>query len=288
MLAIYKRELKSYFTSMIGPIFIAVAVAFTGVYFMVYNLSVGYQYFSYALGSTLSIYILLVPILTMRSLSVERRSKTDQLLLTSPVTVGQMVMGKYLAMLTVLAIACVIFCICPVIVTLGGAGHLASDYAAIFMFFVCVSVFIAVGMLISSLTESPVIAAVGTLGVLLLIYFASGLASYIPTTAMGSFVGCLILLVLLCLILYFFTKNWLVAGGISAIGAAVCVILYLVSPSVFENLLPGVLENLSLTENLDTIMYTFVFDFSGLFYYLSAIFVLIFLTVQVVQKRRWS
>ncbi len=288
MLAIYKRELKSYFTSMIGPIFIAVAVAFTGVYFMVYNLSVGYQYFSYALGSTLFIYILLVPILTMRSLSEERRSKTDQLLLTSPVTVGQMVMGKYLAMLTVLAIACVIFCICPVIVTLGGAGHLASDYAAIFMFFVCVSVFIAVGMLISSLTESPVIAAVGTLGVLLLIYFASGLASYIPTTAMGSFVGCLILLVLLCLILYFFTKNWLVAGGISAIGAAVCVILYLVSPSVFENLLPGVLENLSLTENLDTIMYTFVFDFSGLFYYLSAIFVLIFLTVQVVQKRRWS
>ncbi len=288
MLAIYKRELKSYFTSMIGPIFIAVAVAFTGVYFMVYNLSVGYQYFSYALGSTLFIYILLVPILTMRSLSEERRSKTDQLLLTSPVTVGQMVMGKYLAMLTVLAIACVIFCICPVIVTLGGAGHLASDYAAIFMFFVCVSVFIAVGMLISSLTESPVIAAVGTLGVLLLIYFASGLASYIPTTAMGSFVGCLVLLVLLCLILYFFTKNWLVAGGISAIGAAVCVILYLVSPSVFENLLPGVLENLSLTENLDTIMYTFVFDFSGLFYYLSAIFVLIFLTVQVVQKRRWS
>ena len=288
MLAIYKRELKSYFTSMIGPIFIAVAVAFTGVYFMVYNLSVGYQYFSYALGSTLFIYILLVPILTMRSLSEERRSKTDQLLLTSPVTVGQMVMGKYLAMLTVLAIACVIFCICPVIVTLGGAGHLASDYAAIFMFFVCVSVFISVGMLISSLTESPVIAAVGTLGVLLLIYFASGLASYIPTTAMGSFVGCLILLVLLCLILYFFTKNWLVAGGISAIGAAVCVILYLVSPSVFENLLPGVLENLSLTENLDTIMYTFVFDFSGLFYYLSAIFVLIFLTVQVVQKRRWS
>ena len=288
MLAIYKRELKSYFTSMIGPIFIAVAVAFTGVYFMVYNLSVGYQYFSYALGSTLFIYILLVPILTMRSLSEERRSKTDQLLLTSPVTVGQMVMGKYLAMLTVLAIACVIFCICLVIVTLGGAGHLASDYAAIFMFFVCVSVFIAVGMLISSLTESPVIAAVGTLGVLLLIYFASGLASYIPTTAMGSFVGCLILLVLLCLILYFFTKNWLVAGGISAIGAAVCVILYLVSPSVFENLLPGVLENLSLTENLDTIMYTFVFDFSGLFYYLSAIFVLIFLTVQVVQKRRWS
>ena len=104
MLAIYKRELKSYFTSMIGPIFIAVAVAFTGVYFMVYNLSVGYQYFSYALGSTLFIYILLVPILTMRSLSEERRSKTDQLLLTSPVTVGQMVMGKYLAMLTVLAI----------------------------------------------------------------------------------------------------------------------------------------------------------------------------------------
>lgn len=288
MLAVYKRELKSYFTSMIGPIFIAVAVIFTGIYFMVYNLNAGYQYFSYALGSTLFIYILLVPILTMRSLSEERRQKTDQLLLTSPVTVGQMVMGKYLAMVSVFAIACVIFCACPVIVTLGGAGHLASDYASIFVFFVSGCVFIAVGMLISSLTESPVIAAVGTLGVLLFLYFMSGLTDYIPATAMGSFAGCLILLVLLCLILYFFTKNWLVSGGISAIGMAVCAVLYVVNPDVFENLLPSVVENLSFTTNLDTMMYTFVFDVSGLFYYLSVIFVLVFLTVQVVQKRRWS
>lgn len=288
MLAIYKRELKSYFTSMIGPIFIAVAVIFTGIYFMIYNLNVGYQYFSYALGSTLFIYILLVPILTMRSLSEERRSKTDQLLLTSPITVNQMVLGKYLSMVTVFAIACLIFCICPVIVTFGGAGHLASDYASIFVFFVCGCVFIAVGMLVSSLTESPVIAAVGTLGILLLLYFMSSLTGYIPTTAVGSFVGCLILLVLLCLILYYFTKNWLVAGGISAIGMAVCVILYFVKPDVFENLLPSIMEALSFTTNLDTIMFTFVLDFSGLFYYLSVIFVLIFLTVQVVQKRRWS
>ena len=111
---------------MIGPIFIAVAVIFTGIYFMVYNLNAGYQYFSYALGSTLFIYILLVPILTMRSLSEERRSKTDQLLLTSPVTVNQMIIGKYLAMISVFAIACLIFCICPVIVTFGGAGHLSQ------------------------------------------------------------------------------------------------------------------------------------------------------------------
>ena len=143
-------------------------------------------------------------------------------------------------------------------------------------------------MLISALTESPVIAAVGTLGVLLLLYFMSSLTGYIPTTAMGSFVGCLILLVLLCLILYFFTKNWIISGGISALGIVACVILYLIKPDVFENLLPGVLEKLSFTTSLDTVMYTFVFDFSGLFYYLSVIFVLIFLTVQVVQKRRWS
>lgn len=288
MLAIYRRELKSYFTSMIGPIFIAVAVIFTGIYFMVYNLNAGYQYFSYALGSTLFIYILLVPILTMRSLSEESRSKTDQLLLTSPVTVNQMIIGKYLAMISVFAIACLIFCICPVIVTFGGAGHLASDYAAIFMFFVCGCVFIAVGMLISSLTESQVIAAVGTLGILLFLYFMSALSGYIPTTALGSFAGCLILLVLLCLILYFFTKNWLVSGGISAVGIVACVVLYFTKPEVFENLLPGILENLSLTTKLDTIMYTFVLDFSGLFYYLSVIFVMLFLTVQVVQKRRWS
>lgn len=120
MTAIYKRELKAYMTSMIGPLFIAALTAIAGVYFVVYNLRIGYPYFSYVLGGLLFIFLLIVPVLTMRSLADERKSKTDQLLLTSPVSVGKIIMGKYFAMITIMAIPVLIFCLCPLVIKTGG------------------------------------------------------------------------------------------------------------------------------------------------------------------------
>ena len=104
MLAIYKRELKSYFQSMIGCVFIAFLVAFAGIYFMAYNLNAGYPYFSYTLSGVLIVFLVGIPLITMKSFSEERRNKTDQLLLTAPVSLRQVVMGKYLAMVSVLAV----------------------------------------------------------------------------------------------------------------------------------------------------------------------------------------
>ena len=86
MRAIYKRELGAYFHSMIGYVFIAFLVAFTGIYFMAYNLNYGYPYFSYVLSGILFVFMIAIPILTMRSFAEDKKSKTDQLLLTSPVS----------------------------------------------------------------------------------------------------------------------------------------------------------------------------------------------------------
>ena len=108
MRAIYKRELSSYFHSMIGSICIAAMVFFVGIYFMVYNLINGYPSFSTALSSSLFLFLVVMPLLTMRSMSEERHSKTDQLLLTSPASVTGVVMGKFFAMLTIFAIPCVL------------------------------------------------------------------------------------------------------------------------------------------------------------------------------------
>ena len=85
MLAIYKRELKSYFRSFIGFLFIAVTLFFLGLYFSVYNLMNGYPYFAYVVSSVTFLFMLTVPILTMRVLAEERKQKTDQLLLSSPI-----------------------------------------------------------------------------------------------------------------------------------------------------------------------------------------------------------
>ena len=101
MLAIFKREFKSYFQNVIGWLFVAALLAVYGLYFYVYNLKNGYPYISYDLKGIGFIMMIAVPILTMRSLSDEKKTKTDQLMLTSPVSVGRIVAGKYLAMAAV-------------------------------------------------------------------------------------------------------------------------------------------------------------------------------------------
>jgi len=175
MTAIYKRELKSYFQSMTGYVLIAFLVIFTGIYFMAYNLNSGYPYFSYVLMNINYVLIIIIPMLTMRSFVEERKNKTDQLLLAAPVKLFDIVMGKYLAMVTVFAVPCLIFCIFPIIIKSFGTAYLKVDYLSILMFFLLGCVYLAIGMFLSSLTESQIIAAVTTFGILLLIYLWGGL-----------------------------------------------------------------------------------------------------------------
>ena len=181
MTAVYKRELRSYFTSMVGYVVMAVLIFFVGIYFMAYNIFSGYTQFSYTLLSSTLIFMVAIPILTMRSMAEERRSRTDQLLLTAPVSVWRVVVGKYLAMVTVLAMAVAVCSFCPLIIALNGTAHLGVDYASILAFFLMGCVFIAVGMFISALTESQII-AVGTFAVLLVLYLWSDLVTYLPDT----------------------------------------------------------------------------------------------------------
>ena len=128
MRAIYRRELKSYFHTMVGYVFIAFLVAFTGVYFMAFNLNYGYPYFSYVLSSIHFVFMIAVPILTMRSFAEDRKNKTDQMLLTAPVSLWKVVLGKYLAMVSIFAVPCVIYLIFPLIIMTQGTAYLVVDY----------------------------------------------------------------------------------------------------------------------------------------------------------------
>ena len=190
MKAVYKRELRSYFNSMVGYVFIAILLFVVGLYFLGNNLMGGYPKFSATLSSVLIVFMVAIPILTMKSMADERRSRTDQMLLTYPVSLVSVVMGKYLAMVTVLAIPMVLFCLCPVIIGANGTAYFAGDYASILAFFLMGCVFIAVGMFISSLTESQIIAAVGTFAALLLVYLWGDVATFFPepvSTILASF-----------------------------------------------------------------------------------------------------
>lgn len=236
MLAIYKKELKSYLHSFIGFLFIAVTLFFLGLYFTVYNLMNGYPYFSYAVSSVAFIFLISVPVLTMRVLAEEKHSKTDQLILTAPVSVAGIVVGKFLALLTIFAIPVLIICLYPLLMSAYGTIPMAQAYLAILAYFLYGMTSIAIGMFLSSVTESQVIAAVLGFAVLFLGYMMSGICSLISST------GNLLTKLLGCFDLY----------------------------SYFSELLNGSL------------------NLNGIVYYLSVTILVLFLTVQSIQKRRYS
>lgn len=236
MLAIYKRELQSYFRSFIGFLFIGATLFFLGLYFSVYNIMNGYPYFSYALTSIVFLFMVSIPILSMRILAEEKRSRTDQLILTAPVPVGGIVLGKFLALVTIFAIPVVIGAVYPLIMSRFGTVPMGEAYVALLGYFLYGMTAIAIGVFISSVTESQVIAAVLGFAVLFLGYMMNSIIGIISIT------GNLFTLLLSSFDLY----------------------------TPYANLCDGTLNLASVT------------------YYLSITALFLFLTVQSIQKRRYS
>jgi len=288
MIAIYKRELRSYFHSMIGYVFIAFLVAYTGIYFLAYNLNYGYPYFSYVLSGIMFVYLVAIPILTMRCFAEDKKNRTDQMLLTAPVSLFKIVLGKYLAMATIMAIPCLIYLIFPLIIKAQGTAYILVDYLAILVFFLLGCVYIAIGMFISSLTESVIIAAIGTFGILLLTYLWSGILNFIPSAAWANAVAVAVLLSLVVLAVWNMTRNIVISGALELIVVAGTTITYVAKKSLFESLLSTFLGKLELTEVFSNIADNHLLDVSGIILYLSLIVLFFFLTMQMIQKRRWS
>lgn len=190
MTAIYKRELKAYFCSVIGWLYLAVMIAVMGIYFYLLNLLVGYPTISYMLQSVVFLIVFTIPILTMRSLAEERKYKTDQLILTAPISVGKIVMGKYLALVTLFAIPLVLLGITPLILGSVGEFQLGLSYTSLLGFLLYGCLGLAIGLLASSLTESVVVSAILTLVFMFAGYIMSGFSGIISaygTTAFSDF-----------------------------------------------------------------------------------------------------
>ena len=139
MLAIFKREFKSLFWNITGWLFIGITLALFGLYFFVYNLSYGYPYISYSLSAIAFLFMVTVPILTMRVLAEEKHAKTDQLLLTAPISVGKIVLGKFLALALVYTICIGVICVSPLVLMIFGDVPLAETYVGILGFwYLCI------------------------------------------------------------------------------------------------------------------------------------------------------
>lgn len=289
MLAILKKELRGYFNTVIGFAFIAFLVFLVSAFFCLFNIYAGNAVFSTSLNGVSFVFFIIMPILTMKIMAEEKKQKTDQLLYTAPVKITSIVMGKFFAMLTLLLIPAILFMTYPLIMTLYGksSASMATDYIAILGFVLFGALYLAVGLFISTITESQVIAAVLTFIVLILSYFIGAFLVLIPGTAEASLIGFSAVVVLAGFILYYLSKNVIMACGAACVLEILLVVLYFVQPVWFEGgfaAVFGVFDCQSVVQKL----YNGVLDLNSVLYFVSGCGIFIFLTVQAIQKKRYS
>lgn len=287
MSAIYKKELKAVFSNMTGYVFIAFILLVGGIFVTATNFKTGYPNFEYSLSSVSFTFLFVVPILTMRVLAEEKHSRTDQLLYSLPISVNSIVVGKYQAALTVFAIPVGVMAFYPLILSFYGTVSLASAYSGLVGFFFLGAALIAVGVFMSSLTESQVIAAVLSFGAMLIIYLMSSLASLVPAASSASYVAFAAVILLAGLLIYYMTKNYWAAIIAAAAGELILGIAYFADTAAFEGLFASAISTLSFWSRFDNFVYG-IFDITSLIYYASVSAVFIFFSIQSVEKRRWS
>lgn len=290
MTDIFKRELRSYFHGMLGYVLTAFLLASSGIYFLALNLGYGLTDFGYyTLYRTIFMLLLYIPVLTMRSLAEERRSRTDQLLLTSPVPVWGIVLGKFFAMCAVFALPCLMDVVMILILwALGGTvPALAANFAALLCYFLLGCAAIAMGEFLSGLTENPIIAAVAGFSVLLLAYMMPSLRSLFNA---GSAVA-----------LAVFTA----IAGAASLMAGLRTRSFILGCLTFAALCLGLtglflLQSAWLTEAFSAVLSVLCFftpfeDFVNnsfslptLVYYLTVTGMFLFFTAQSIEKRRWN
>lgn len=287
MIAVFRHELEQYFTGLTGYLFGAFLLLFAGIYTLVYNLSGGLSNFEYVLGGMSFVFLLIVPMLTMRVLAEERRQKTDQLLYSLPLSMTEVVLGKYGAMLVVLAAPLTLVSVYPLVLSSFGNVYLPEVYSAMVGFFFLGAALIAIGTFLSSVTESQATAAGLCFVVMLLNYFLVDLTSFVSGSPESSYFAFVLLVAALAFGGYVVTKNGMAALLLGFAGEAVLIACYAFNKESFAGLFPGLLGHLSLFERF----YVFLdgmFDVTGLVYLATVAGVFLFLTVQSMEKRRWS
>ena len=287
MTAVFRHELRGNFHSLTTYLFGACLLAFIGLWAMMYNLRASVSNFEFVLADSCLAFVVIVPVLTMRTVAEERRQKTDQLLYALPITTVQVVLGKYLALLAVYLIPLAVICVYPLIFAQFGEVYLPTSYGSIFAFFVMGAALMAVGVFLSSLTENQGFAAGITIAVILFNYYSVSLSEYISSTAFGSLIALDVLAILLGFLIRYLTRNEGLAYGVALALVLALAAAFLVDSSMFEGLLPAVMEQLSLFERFNTFV-NGVFDVTAIVYYLSVIGFFLLLSVQSMEKRRYN
>ena len=287
MTAVLKHELRNYFHTLTAYVFGAFLLAFIGLGATLYNLQAAVSNFEIVLSFGSLVFVVIVPILTMRVIAEEKKQRTDQLLYSLPITTTEVVLGKYLALLVVYLIPLAVVSVYPLIFARYGDVYLLTSYGSIFAFFVLGAALIALGVFISSLTDNQGFAAGIGIAVILLNYYSASLSEYVSSTPAGALIVAFALVIVLGVVISHLTKNEHLAYGFYFLAGGAVLILYLADPEAFSGLLPSVMKTLSLFERF----YVFVngvFDLTAIVYFVTFAAFFLFLSVQSLEKRRYN
>lgn len=287
MTAVLKHELRNYFHTLTAYVFGAFLLAFIGLGATLYNLQAAVSNFEFVLSFGSLVFVVIVPILTMRVIAEEKKQRTDQLLYSLPITTTEVVLGKYLALLVVYLIPLAVVSVYPLIFARYGDVYLLTSYGSIFAFFVLGAALIALGVFISSLTDNQGFAAGIGIAVILLNYYSASLSEYVSSTPAGALIAAFALVIVLGVVIRHLTKNEHLAYGFYFLAGGAVLILYMADPEAFSGLLPSVMKTLSLFERF----YVFVngvFDLTAIVYFVTFAAFFLFLSVQSLEKRRYN
>ena len=287
MTAVLKHELRSAFNSLTVYLFCAALLCFVGVGALIYNIQTSVANFEYVLSFVSIGLVVIIPVLTMRSFSEERKQKTDQLLYSLPLKTWEIVVGKYLSLVTMFLLPMAIICIYPYVFSKFGEVYLPGAYGAIFAFFIMGAALIAIGMFISSLTDNQGFAAGISIVLFLFNYYSVSLAEQVSSTSVGAAFALVVIAILIGFVVKAVTKNSRIAYGVGGGLIVIILALYYFMNDKFENLLPNIMKSLSLFDRFSTFV-NGVFDLTALVFYGSVIALGLFLTVQSLEKRRYN
>ena len=287
MTAIFKREFRSYFTGMVGYAVAAVSLFFLGLYFTNRNLLYQSSDFAGVLYTTRLILLFLLPAVSMRSFAEERRARTDQLLLTSPVSIPAIVAGKFLAQLAVFCVPLTAAAVMPLILTAFGKVSLISAYTALLGYILLGGACLAVGTFISCLTENQIVAYLASFVVLLIAYLMNGIKTMFTSGNILAFVVFVLMLLAASAAVGVVCKNILAGGAVLVVGAAALFALFILRPAWLLSAFDAVLTALALFAPYAEIIGG-SFSLPVILYYLSVIGVFLFFTGQTLERRRWN
>ena len=287
MLAIFKREFKAYFLTPIGYLYMGLFLLLAGVFFFFDNLMSGRSQFSGFLGSILMIYIFAIPLLTMRLFSEEKRQKTDQLLLTSPVSISAIVCGKFLAALAVYCATLIFTVAYAVVISIYGDLEALETFGSYIGFLFLGASYIAVGIFISASTENQLTAGLLGFFVLMFIWLIDPVSQMIPSDTRTGVISAVVLLAALLLFIFLNTKNWIIVLGVAVLGALAIGGFYLFRPGVYFGFISKFLGWFSLNRRYQSFTMGLL-KFDSLLYYASFSGFFLFLTIRLIEKRRWN